>query len=62
VNEQEVAILKKVLKEMKDAQAIIGFWLKGSPIDATISSWIKQLESLLPKKGSKMMTKMVSEA
>jgi len=54
MNEEEEAKVRKVLKEMNDAEGIIGFWLKGSPIHATISSWIKELESLLPsRKGVK---------
>lgn len=45
--EQRHEQLKKTLKEMKDAQGFIGFWLKGSPIDITLKSWVQTVEDYL---------------
>jgi hypothetical protein len=50
---EEEKVLRKVLKEMNDAHGILAFWLKGSPIEATLKTWITSLESLLPKKEAK---------
>jgi len=47
MNEKEKEVLNKVIKEMKNAQGIIHFWLPGTPIDTTFSSWIQDLEGLL---------------
>ena len=33
--------LEKMLAEMKDAQGMIGFWLKGSPINSMLLEWIE---------------------
>jgi len=52
LDEKEQAVIKDVVKEMKDAYGMIGFWLKGSPIETTLDSWIKRLESLVEKKKS----------
>jgi len=47
MNDKEKEVLRKVLKEMKNAHGIVDFWLKGSPIEQTLASWIKTLEGLL---------------
>jgi len=39
--------LRKLLKEMKDAHAFIKFWLRGSPIDKTLDTWIAIIEQVL---------------
>lgn len=47
MNEDEKKKLRKVLKEMRDAQGIVGLWLKGSAIDLTLKGWIKTIEELV---------------
>lgn len=47
MNETEKRVIRKVLKEMKNAHAIMELWLKGTPIEATLADWIQHLESLL---------------
>ena len=36
-----------MLKEMKDAQGLIGVFMKGSAIDQTLKAWIKTIEEVL---------------
>jgi len=46
MNEREKEILREVLKEMENAYGIIKYWLKGSPIEKTLGSWIETLSRL----------------
>lgn len=47
MNEKEITIVKKIIEEMKNSHAIIELWLKGTPIEATLARWIRNLEGLL---------------
>jgi hypothetical protein len=51
--EEQKATIKKVVKEMKDASGIVGFWLKDSPIDTTLKGWLKALEGSLKEPSDK---------
>jgi len=33
--------LEKMLKEMKNAKGMIGFWMKGSGIDLMLKEWVQ---------------------
>ncbi len=46
MNEDEKTKIRAILKEMKDAQGIIGFWMKSSPIAETLTRWVETLENL----------------
>jgi len=46
MDEKEKVVVQKVLEEMKNSHKMIQFWLKGTPIEATLADWISRLESL----------------